>query len=120
MKLVVPSENNAGLQSIRSGHFGHAPYLTVVEIEDGQVVSAESVKNADHDAVGCGGVIGHVIGMGVDAMLVVGMGLPPLTRFTAEGIKVYSETRIPMVGDAVQAFLSGQCFEMRPEDACRH
>ena len=35
MKLAVPSETDAGLESIRSGHFGHAPYFTVVEIEDG-------------------------------------------------------------------------------------
>ena len=89
MKLAVPSETDAGLESIRSGHFGHAPYFTVVEIEDGKVVSASSVKNADHDAVGCGGVIEYAMSLGIDAMLAVGMGLPPLTRFNAAGIKVY-------------------------------
>ncbi|MGN0073265.1 MAG: NifB/NifX family molybdenum-iron cluster-binding protein, partial [Coriobacteriales bacterium] len=83
MKLAVPSETDAGLQSIRSGHFGHAPYFTVVEIEDGEVVGAEAVKNVEHDAEGCGGVIEHAMGMGIDAMLAVGMGEPPLARFNA-------------------------------------
>ena len=48
------------------------------------------------------------------------MGLPPLTRFNAAGIKVYSERNTPVVGDAVQIFLMGLCPEMRAEDACRH
>lgn len=120
MKLAVPSETDAGLESIRSGHFGHAPYITIVEIEDGKVVGASSVKNADHDAVGCGGVIDYAMSLGIDAMLTVGMGVPPLTRFNAAGIKVYSERNTPMVGDAVQVFLMGLCPEMRIEDACRH
>ena len=120
MKLAIPSETDAGLEIIRSGHFGHAPFFTIVEIEDGKVVSASSVKNADHDAVGCGGVIEYAMSLGIDAMLAVGMGLPPLTRFNAAGIKVYSERNTPVVGDAVQIFLMGLCPEMRAEDACRH
>ena len=56
MKIAIPSETDAGLESIRSGHFGHAAYMTVVEFDDDMnIVSVESVKNADHDAVGCGG-----------------------------------------------------------------
>ena len=87
-------------------------------------VSAHAVycshHHFDHDAVGCGGVIEYAMSLGIDAMLAVGMGLPPLTRFNAAGIKVYSERNTPVVGDAVQIFLMGLCPEMRAEDACRH
>lgn len=34
MKIAIPSETDAGLESIRSGHFGHAAYMTVVEFDD--------------------------------------------------------------------------------------
>ena len=52
MKIAIPSETDAGLESIRSGHFGHAAYMTVVEFDDDMnIVGVESVKNADHDAV---------------------------------------------------------------------
>ena len=89
MKIAIPSETDAGLESIRSGHFGHAAYMTVVEFDDDMnIVGVESVKNADHDAVGCGGVIDFVSGIGVDGILTVGMGMPPFTRFTNAGIKV--------------------------------
>ena len=120
MKLAIPSETDLGLMSMRSAHFGHAPYFTIVEIEDGKIVNVESVKNADHDAVGCGGVIDYALGLGIDAMLAVGMGRPPLMRFTSSGVKVYSEQRTPMVGEAVKVFLSGVCEEMSLEDACNH
>ena len=70
MKIAIPSETDAGLESIRSGHFGHAAYMTVVEFDDDMnTVGVESVKNADHDAVGCGGVIDFVSGIGVDGIL---------------------------------------------------
>lgn len=120
MKLAVPSETADGLKSMRSGHFGHAAYFTLVDIEDGQIKSAESVRNADHDEVGCGGVIDFALGLGIDAMLTVGMGRPPLTRFTNSGVKVYSERETPIVEDAVARFISGECDLMSMDDACAH
>ena len=43
MKIAVPSENANGLASMRSGHFGHAPYLTIVELSDDfDILSVES------------------------------------------------------------------------------
>lgn len=121
MKLAIPSETDLGLISIRSGHFGHAPYFTVVEIDgDGKIAGVESVKNADHDMVGCGGIIDFALSLGIDAMLTVGMGRPPLMRFTQAGVAVYSERETPMVGEAAKAFLSGSCQRMSLEDACSH
>ena len=120
MKLAIPSETAEGLQAMRSGHFGHAPYFTVVDIQDGEVTAVEAVKNADHDTVGCGGVISFALGLGIDAMLTVGIGRPPLTRFTEAGVKVYSERTTPIVGDAVTRFLEGGCPLMSLEDACSH
>ena len=106
MKIAIPSETDAGLESIRSGHFGHAAYMTVVE--------------SDHDAVGCGGVIDFVSGIGVDGILTVGMGMPPFTRFTNAGIKVYSDTTEPNVGNVARLFAEGKVALMDPANACRH
>ena len=121
MKLAIPSESAAGLSSIRSGHFGHAPFFTVVEYDDAMnIVSVSAVKNVDHDAFGCGGVIDYVLGLGVDGILTVGMGRPPLTRFTANGITVYSETQTPVVGDAANLFAQNKVARMSLDDACAH
>ncbi len=120
MKLAVPSETDQCLDSMRSGHFGHTPYFTIVTIEDGEIKGAEAVKNVEHDAVGCGGVIQYVSGLNVDGILVVGMGRPPLTHFTQSGVDVYSETQTPMVGDAVRLFAEGKVGLMDPAMACQH
>lgn len=121
MKLAIPSETDQCLDSMRSGHFGHTPYFTVVTYDEaGNIVAAEAVQNVDHDAYGCGGVINYVMTLGVDGILTVGMGMPPLMRFTEAGITVYSETETPNVGDAARLFAQGRVRKMSPEQACRH
>lgn len=120
MIVAVPSETDQGLNSIRSGHFGHTPYFTLVTVEDGKITDVKPVKNIDHDTYGCGGVIEFALQQGIDAMITVGMGRPPLMRFTEAGVKVYAEGETPMVGDVVQKFLDGKCQLMSFEDACNH
>ena len=121
MKIAIPSETAEGMASIRSGHFGHTPYFTVVEYDDAMnIVGAEVIKNVDHDEFGCGGVIDYVLGLGVDGILTVGMGMPPLMRFTENGVIVYSEGYTPVVGDVAKLFAEGKVERMSPETACSH
>lgn len=121
MKVAIPSETDQGLDSMRSGHFGHAPYFTVVTFDDDmKVAGVEAVKNVDHDEAGCGGVIDFAISLGIDAMLCAGMGMPPFTRFTNAGIKVYRDATQPTVGGAVGLFTKGEVPLMDPATACRH
>ena len=121
MKIAVPSENANGLESVRSGHFGHAPYLVIVELDDGMnVVSVESVKNAEHGPGGCGNVIEYVLGLGLDGILAAGMGMPPLMRFTQGGMTVYFDATEPIVGRAIALLAAGKVRMMAPDDACHH
>ena len=121
MKLAIPSETDQTLESVRSGHFGHSPYFTIVEFDDDMnIANVEAVKNVDHDQYGCGGVIDYAMTLGIDAILAVGMGTPPLMRFTQAGIKVFAETETPIVGDVVKKFIAGEVFLMDPSTACQH
>lgn len=120
MKLAIPSESDKGLKSVRSGHFGHTPYFTIVTIEDGEVKSVEVVKNVDHDTVGCGGVIDFAQSLGFDAILTAGMGQPPFMRFTQAGIAVYIDAQEPYVGAVIDKFIAGKVGRMSFEDVCAH
>jgi len=121
MRVVIPCETDEGLDAPRSGHFGHAPYLTIVEVdEEGSVTSVSSVKNVEHGAGGCGAVIAHVMGLGADAILTAGMGMPPLMRFTEAGIAVYVDRTSPMAREALNLLLAGRVPRMSLDDACRH
>ncbi|MEE0027906.1 MAG: NifB/NifX family molybdenum-iron cluster-binding protein [Atopobiaceae bacterium] len=121
MRVVIPCEDDRCLQSMRSGHFGHAPWLTVVDLDNnGQSVSVQAVKNADHDVAGCAGVIQHVMELNADAIITAGMGMPPLMRFTQAGVVVYADRVTPVVGDVLAKFVNGDVVRMSPGDACRH
>jgi len=121
MKIAIPSESADGLAAVRSGHFGHTPFFTVVEYDDAMnIVGTESVKNVDHDQYGCGGVIEYVLNLGVDGILTAGMGRPPLMRFTENGVIVYAERSTPLVGDVAKLFAEGKVERMSPADACNH
>lgn len=121
MKIAIPSDSGDGLAAMRSGHFGHAAYMTVVEYDENMnITSVEAVKNVDHDEMGCGGVIQHVLNLGVDGILAAGMGRPPLMRFTESGVVVYADTTTPNVGDAARLFAEGRVQRMSPEAACNH
>lgn len=121
MKLAIPSETTDGLESVRSGHFGHTPYFTIVTYDDDMnMTDVEVVQNVEHGPNGCGGVIDYVLTLGIDGILTVGMGMPPLMRFTQAGITVYSDTVTPIVGDAAKMFAAGKVALMDPRNACAH
>ena len=121
MKIAIPSATDEGLASMRSGHFGHTPFFTIVEYEDsGTITSGESVQNVDHDEAGCGGVIQYVLTLGVDGILTAGMGMRPLMGFTQNGVTVYSDTDTPNVGEVAQKFARGEVAQMSPDQACHH
>lgn len=121
MRIAIPSETADAFSAMRSGHFGHTPYFTIVEYDDDMgIIGAEAVQNVDHDQFGCGGVIEYVLGLGVDGILTAGMGRPPLMRFTEAGVTVYTERSTPNVGDVARLFAAGQVERMSPADACSH
>ena len=121
MKIAIPSETALGLNSMRSGHFGHTPYFTIVEYDkDMNIIGAEPVKNLDHDEFGCAGIIRFVMALEVDGILTAGMGMPPFMKFTEAGIDVYVEGYTPMVGDVARLFAEGKVERMSLDDACNH
>lgn len=121
MRVIIPTETDELLGSPRSGHFGHAPWLTIIDLDDDRnVVEVSAVRNAEHGAGGCGAVIAHVMGLGADAIICAGMGMPPLMRFTQAGIAVLCDRTRPTAGEVLDLFLAGGVAPMSPEAACRH
>ena len=120
MKVAIPCDTPFGLNAQRSGHFGHSAFFTIATVENGEVTDVQVVQNVDHDAVGCGGVIDFALSLGIDAIIAAGMGVPPFTRFTNGGVKVYLEQTQPIAGEALQMLIDGKAVEMTLEQACVH
>ena len=120
MRVAVPSDTDQGLESTRSGHFGHSPYFTIATVENGKIEKVEVFKNVDHDEHGCGGVIQYALSLGIGAIVVRGMGQPPFRAFTQNGASVFIDAAAPTVGDVLQKFIDGNLRQMTLDQACVH
>jgi len=89
LKIAVPSEVPGGLDSERSGHFGHCPMFTLVELDGDKIGKVSIVHNQAHEAGGCMQVVGLLKDQGVNALVVHGMGRGPFMGMQKEGINVY-------------------------------
>ena len=118
MVLGVPSQGQGGLDSERSGHFGHCDCFTLVEIEGQEVVGVRVVENPPHVEGGCLRPVNLLASHGVNALLAAGMGARPLQGFKDVGITVYFESRTPIVRDAVNLVIQGDVPIMDPLHAC--
>jgi predicted Fe-Mo cluster-binding NifX family protein len=106
MKVAVSAENNNGLQSRVSAHFGRCPYFIMVEVEDGQIQDVSAVENPFYAAHAAGQVPSFIHGQHADAILAGGMGRRAMAMFEEMGIDPVCG--VPgTVGPAVQAYLAG-------------
>lgn len=120
MKLAVPTLGQPGLDSERSGHFGHCDCFTLCTIEDGQITAVEAVQNPPHEEGGCLRPVKLLADAGADAIVAAGMGMRPLAGFNDAGITVYFENETPNVGDAARKVAAGSVPVMGMENACHH
>ena len=119
-KLAVPTMGSAGLESERSGHFGHCDCFTIVDIVDGEIAGMSELANPPHEEGGCLRPVKLLKDAGVDAIVAAGMGMRPMMGFADAGITVYFENQTPMVGDCAKLVAEGKVPTMNPENACHH
>ena len=87
MRICVPTATDEGLDAKVYGHFGSAPFFTVLDTERDVV---EIVPNGDqHHEHGKCNPVAALMGIVLDAVLVRGIGRGALLRLTQAGIPVY-------------------------------
>lgn len=116
--LAVPSEAPGGLDAMRSGHFGHCAYFTLVTLENDEITSVTTLPNVPHVQGGCMQPVLLLAEHGVSDLIVSGMGGRPLAGFHDVGITVHYDVERPMVGEVVAAFLAGSLQPMLPTMTC--
>ena len=115
MKLCVPTETNEGKNAMAYGHFGSAPYFTIVEIEKDSV---EIISNANqHHSHGMCQPMGVLTGRKIDAVVCGGMGARAMQKLNESGIKAHRA--IPgTVEEIVKQYEQGKLEEITSENAC--
>ena len=88
MRICFTSDQNSGLDSVMSYHFGRCPYFVIVDIdENGNVSDVESIPNPLADEHNPGELPSFMKSKGVDVIITGGMGPKAQQYFASFGIK---------------------------------
>lgn len=120
MRLAIPTMGKGGLDSERSGHFGHCDCFTIVDLADGEVKEISILENPPHEEGGCLRPVGLLSEQGVDAIVTAGMGRRPLVGFEQAGIKVYFDNQTPHAGEVATLVAQNKVAVMSADQVCSH
>jgi predicted Fe-Mo cluster-binding NifX family protein len=115
MRLCIPTVDGTGLDARLSGHFGSAPFYTIVDTESEacEVVSNAHARHEHGSCEAASGMSGHA----VDAVVCHGLGRRALAGLAAAGIPVYVAAEADVAG-VVARFQAGQLELLAEEAAC--
>jgi predicted Fe-Mo cluster-binding NifX family protein len=113
MKIAVTAENNFGLESTVAGHFGHAMFFIIVDVEEGNVISTNGVANPFAEAHQPGQIPSFVHQQNADVILSGGMGGRAIEFFSQYGIKAATGAA-GTVRQALESYLGGKLTEAAP------
>ena len=115
-KVAFACEENKGLESEMSMHFGRCPFYTLVAVKDGKIASARVEQNPHYEQHQPGVMPRYIHGLGADVILAGGMGPKAVQMFQGFGMDVATGA-VGQVGKVVEAYLSGQLKGTVP---CQH
>ena len=117
-RIIVPTENQEGLNSQLAEHFGRAPYYTVVEFgDDGEVSNVRTVPNVGEHAGGMGFSHDHILEYRPTALIVYGMGPRGLNTFQSAGVAVL-KANANTVSEVISAYKNDALPELT--EGCEH
>jgi len=111
MRIAIPAEDNRGLESNVSGHFGRARYFVFVDVEDNKIKNAEVVE-VPFEEHSPGDLPNFIKEHGGEVVLAYGMGRRAIDYFNSLGIEVVTGA-YGKIKDVVEAFIN-QVLEVDP------
>ncbi|WP_297438092.1 NifB/NifX family molybdenum-iron cluster-binding protein [Thermococcus sp.] len=111
MRIAIPTEDDRGLESRVSGHFGRARYFVFVDVEDNEIKGVEVVE-VPFKEHGPGDLPDFIKEHGGKVVLAYGMGGKAVGYFRESGVEVITGAH-GKVRDVVEAFIH-QMLEVDP------
>lgn len=117
-KIIVPADNENGLESTLAQQFGRAPYFTIIELDENeQVVSTKTVVNTGEHMGGRGHPHENLLTLKPDVIVAYNMGPNGLHSFQNAGITVL-KAEGDTVKDVMTNFKDGKLKELA--GGCEH
>jgi len=89
MRIGITLDENNGLDSNVSMHFGQCAYFMIVEVENNKIKSYKIIENAlAHGGGGCPAV-GEMLKYKINYIISGGMGAGAKMKFEAAGVEVF-------------------------------
>ena len=118
-RIMIPVEDEAGLEAQVAHHFGRAPYFALVELDEKQETS--KVKTEPNGSEHMGGAPGHshesFLALKPDVVVAYSMGPGALSTFQDAGVTVLEATSDTVKGN-IESFKEGKLKE--PAGGCEH
>jgi predicted Fe-Mo cluster-binding NifX family protein len=106
MRIAISADDNNGLDSIVSPHFGRCPHYILVDLEGQEVQGVDKVDNPFFGQHAPGQVPGFIHSHGVNVMLTGGMGYRAIGFFQQYGVEPVTGAA-GTVRQALQRYLGG-------------
>jgi predicted Fe-Mo cluster-binding NifX family protein len=116
VRICMPSGSSNGINAEVYGHFGSAPFFTIVDTKTGKIEVLDNAQ-AVHEHGACNPAAA-IAGKNVEAVICGGMGARAVQKLNAAGIKVFFGS-FTAVSDAVEVFKKNEIQEMSVEGSCR-
>jgi len=119
MRICIPTRDERGMESELFGHFGSAPFFTLVDSESGEVEVRKN-DNTHHGGGGCH-PMRQLGSRSVDAVVCRGMGRRAVASLSEAGVRVLvlGEDAGETVRDVVAAAREDRLVPFSDEDPCR-
>ena len=119
MRIAISAENQNGLDSPVSPHFGRCPYYILIDVEGQEVEAVTAVDNPYHGKHAPGQVPGFIHSQGANVMLAGGMGHRAVSFFQEYGIEAVTGAS-GTVRQALQSYLGGKLRGAEPCAKSQH
>lgn len=113
MRIAISAENNNGLDSIVSQHFGRCPYFILLDLEEQAVKAVTGVENPYFGNHAPGQVPGFIHSHKANVMLTGGMGRRAVQFFEQFDIQPVTGAA-GTVRQALQGYLDGRLDGAQP------
>ncbi len=117
-RIIIPAEDQKGLEAHLAEHFGRALYYAVVDFDEkGEVANVKTVANVSEHAGGTGYAHDNIVELKPNAIIVYGMGPRGLSTFQSAGVAVL-KANANTVSEVVAAYKEDKLQELT--EGCEH
>ena len=114
MKIAFSSDEQKGLESTVSHHFGRCPFYVILDLDDNNnVTNIQDLPNPFFESHGPGQVPKFIADQNVDVMIAGGMGQRAVEFFQQFNIKVATGAA-GTVQESLNKFISGELSGYSP------